>query len=364
MGLRATRACRLEGLRGGRDPAEESVAAGVGVFVDVAWRGRAAGGAGLPLLRGVLRGVLRCVVEGTGTLHRGAEGFAPLRGNRRVRHVVRPEGAQALESPGGVGDLLPRLHQASATTLPRAEILLHGAFSLEGTLLVSPVRRGPDGGDAGRPVGHEVEVAGAVQLHGACRGRVRGHFLDFGGWGLPGLKTLPEFGAPLKRSIWGRPGVCRPAGFCALAQEAPEGAPVRREVLEGLVGGFVRFSGPSGLGLQLVRHVIQAVACVPVKRGRGRFDRSDGFKALPPLHLLGHIVVLTRGGIPKFHSRGTVRLFWLTQFTSLNVPSSVIILEEREREREKRTFLNTRGDHDLVNIVTPFSHCQTPVCFL
>lgn len=259
-----------------------------------------------------------------------------------------------------MGNLLLLFDEASATIFPRGEIFLHGAFSLERTLIISPVGHGPDGDDAGHLIGNVVELACAVQLHGPWRRDILGYFLDFRGWDLPWLKTVLEFGASLKWSILGHTGMCGPADVCTFTKKTLKGTSVSCEVLKGLVGGPVSFFGPSRLGLELIRHIIEAMACVAMKRGCGRFDRRDGFKVLPRLHLLGHVVILKCSGISKFHSRGTVSLFWFTKFTSLNAPSSVIIL----KKKRERAFLNTEGNCDLVNIMSRFSHCQTPVRFL
>lgn len=192
------------------------------------------------------------------------------------------------------------------------------------------MRNGPDGDDASGLIGNVVQVAGAVQLHGPAGRHVHMRFPDPGRRDLPGLEAVAELSASCKRSEAGHPGVHGPAAPRAFSSETLEVTSVRGEVVEGLLSRPVDFFGPRGLGIELVRHVIEAVACVGMKRDCGTFHHGAGFEALPRLYLLRDEVILKCSRISKFHSRGIVTSLWFIQFTFRNIPSPIIILGERK----------------------------------
>lgn len=162
-------------------------------------------------------------------------------------HIVRSESAQTIKFSRWVGNLLLLPNESWTTALPRWEILLHGAFSLERKTVVSSVGNWPDGNNPLGRVRNVVQVACAVELHGARRRDVLLYFLDFRRWDFPWLKTFTEFSASFKLSIWGHSGGCGSTDFCRFTNKTLKVISVSCEILEGLVRWLVNFLWPCRL---------------------------------------------------------------------------------------------------------------------
>lgn len=207
-------------------------------------------------------------------------------------HVVRPESAQAIEFSGRAGDLRLLLNESLTAAFPCWEILHRGALSLERKAMISPTRSGPDGKHTRGLMRDIVEVAGALQLHGACGREVLRHFLNLRCWECPCLKTVPELSASFEWSVLGHSGVCRSADLCCFTNETLKVASVGCEVLQGLVGWLVAVFWLCQLEFWLMRHIIKAMTCVTAKGDGRAFHRRAGFTALSRLYLPRDIVIL------------------------------------------------------------------------
>lgn len=152
----------LEGLHYGRDLAEEFMTLRICIFKDIAWRRRIASRADFLFLRCVLCRVHGGVVERSRTLKQSMRGFAALRPNQLVGHIVRPESAPTIESSRWVGNLLLLLNETLTTAFPGWKIFLCGAFSLKRDIVTFSLRNWPDGTNTFGLIGNIVEMACAV----------------------------------------------------------------------------------------------------------------------------------------------------------------------------------------------------------
>lgn len=266
--------------------------AGVCIFKDITRRRRVASRAHFLFLGYVLGRVRGDIIECSRALNSNVGGLAALRWNQFMWHVVGSESAHTIEFSRRAGHRRLRFKESSPAALPCRDAFLRGALPLERHPVVSPVGDRLNGHDSLGLVWNVVKVAGAVQQHGTCRRDIFWCFLDFGWRDFPGLKAVLELSASLERSTGGHSGVCRPAEFCSLTNKTLKVTSVSCEILKGLGGWPVNIFGPCRLGLELIRGVVKAMACITVKRDCGTLDRRAGFIALPQLYLPRNVVIL------------------------------------------------------------------------